>query len=375
MYTDKQPRTRSSRTFRTEAGKSSVYVQDNRPENAVQAKLANLIQLVTDDTYVYPLREKYILVKRMLKESRGGYTDKNVADMLKEVPKKEMDMILSWDSSYIQQLRWNTEAIDILKTPENYMPNKDIKIGDILREENFTEADYIDISGVATDVFLGIQFQTLTPEQETILKRNKISLAKPSDDPTRWEKELQDFEKKFSCLSSQDKQKFMPANLGNCGAMAEFLFRRGGGFAQGRKQSKAETKHQDMLKEICKIIQASKGGLLKVQLKSSHVFTLIINEDQIELIQAWQDLYSVAQSLRANTFYTKDAFIEYFQNVFDLTKREEAVNTLFDPRTDPTRKPIKLQDEEEIKDYKYKPIEIHAYRNRLRSAIKRKRGN
>lgn len=374
MYTDKQPRTRSSRTFRTEAGKSSVYVQDNRPENAVQAKLTNFIQLVTDDTYVHPLREKYILVKRMLKESRGGYTDKDVADILKEVPKKEMDMILSWDSSYIQKLNWIQDGLNILKYPENYMPNKDVKIGDMLREENFTEADYIDMSGIATDVFLGIQFQTLTSTQQAILQRNKIPLTQPPEGP-QWEKKLKEFEKKFSSLSFQDKQAFTPPNFGNCAAVANFLYSQEGGFAKGRKQSKEETTHQDKLKEICKIIHASKGRLLKVQFKSSHVFTLIINEDQIELIQAWQDLYSVTQNLQANTLYTKDDFIEYFQNVFDLSKRDEAVNTLFDPRTDSTRKPIKFQDEEEIRDYKYKPIEIHTYRNRLKSAIKRKRGN
>lgn len=367
MYTDKQPRTRSSRTFRTEAGKSSVYVQDNRPENAVQAKLANLIQLVTDDTYVYPLREKYILVKRMLKESRGGYTDKNVADMLKEVPKKEMDMILSWDSSYIQELNWIQDALKILRDPTRFAPHKKGEIGKALLKDDFTDLDYLskddEIWGTTLYCDLNYGEAPLPKAIVRILDAHEMMVKGT---------EMSDFIEKYTNLSPEEKRIIIKGYGGNCGLSALYLYGEGDANAPIDNEHRFTSAATQALNEVCTLIKQKSEGLLKITLAQSHTFTLIIYSTQVELIQGWQGRYGVQDSLQGNTLYDKNNFIFLFRHIFDTPEKAMAVDALFKPSAE-KKEDIGIPSGEYILTYSYKDIDIKEYKKKLHTSIEKSR--
>ena len=78
-------------------------------------------QQVSKDLYSGKDRIKYGLICKKLKESRSGFSDKDIERILDEVSFSKMAIILSWSIDKIEDLLWNLHALEILKDPSNFM--------------------------------------------------------------------------------------------------------------------------------------------------------------------------------------------------------------------------------------------------------------
>jgi hypothetical protein len=98
------------------------YAFDSLPQN--KDRFDSFVhQRVSKEDYGGNYRTKFIKVKNKIKDSRGGYSDSQVDRILREVPKEDMDVILSWPNEDIEHLKWNIHALDILRNPLRYMTN------------------------------------------------------------------------------------------------------------------------------------------------------------------------------------------------------------------------------------------------------------
>jgi len=138
----------SQKKQKKNAGESTFLFVDNRPEAVAQRKLQEMannspqakqaaqlqamadnysarqqwpIQRVSKDDYSGQKLLKFIKVRNKLKDSRAGYSNQEIERILREVPKQDMDIILSWPNDDIDNLKWNMNGLDILKDPSKFM--------------------------------------------------------------------------------------------------------------------------------------------------------------------------------------------------------------------------------------------------------------
>ncbi len=85
-----------------------------------------VIQMVSKDDYSGKDLQTFLLIKNKIKDSRSGYSDLEINRILAGVPISEMNIIISWGTGYINSnnLKWNINALDILKSPSRFSPPK-----------------------------------------------------------------------------------------------------------------------------------------------------------------------------------------------------------------------------------------------------------
>ena len=118
---------RSSRNFdgRKSGCKQLKKIIDNRFSSPKQVRTfecgLNPVQFVRKEMYSGEKLRKFLVVERMLlEEARGGYSRKNVTDILEGASPENMEKILSWSDVHIKTMFWDRNALDILKHPDRF---------------------------------------------------------------------------------------------------------------------------------------------------------------------------------------------------------------------------------------------------------------
>lgn len=112
-------------------GAENIYKQNstslkkiNYIENKYKKEIKPPIQFVSKDDYYGADLMKFNTVKKLVSDSRSGYSGKDLDRIFKEVTYSNMNIILSWSNDFISLLNWNIYALEILKNPNRFSNNK-----------------------------------------------------------------------------------------------------------------------------------------------------------------------------------------------------------------------------------------------------------
>lgn len=140
---------------RQQQEQTSRTIQQPSPIRSSQ----QIFQFVSNEMYSGEQLRKYIYIKNKIKENaRIDYI--GIDNLLKNVSKSEMDVILSWSYQYINQVDWSDHNLfKLLRSPNQYAPPYYSLVTSIdIRHENDTTHVYVIVmtdSGLNFKIELG----------------------------------------------------------------------------------------------------------------------------------------------------------------------------------------------------------------------------
>lgn len=128
---------------------------------------SSVIQLVRDEEFQGENLKKLKLLKKLLSDSRAGYTKEDIRNIFNNVSHSSMREIFTWKEDDILALDWTNHALEILRFPERY------KLESAFGKSDTARADFMANESLFSKIkFTPSEEKKLVAKGDTVMKND-----------------------------------------------------------------------------------------------------------------------------------------------------------------------------------------------------------